>query len=65
MTFASTSPAWSRAPSEAGGLGNKFLAHIRECDAICQVVRVFSDDDVTHVTGQVDPKSNMRSSIPN
>jgi len=45
--------------SEGAGLGNKFLAHIRECDAICQVVRVFSDDDVTHVTGQVDPKSDI------
>jgi ribosome-binding ATPase len=45
--------------SEGAGLGNKFLAHIRECDAICQVVRVFSDDDVTHVTGRVDPKSDI------
>jgi ribosome-binding ATPase len=48
-----------RGASEGAGLGNKFLAHIRECDAICQVVRVFSDDDVTHVTGQVDPKSDI------
>jgi GTP-binding protein YchF len=45
--------------SEGAGLGNKFLANIRECDAICQVVRVFSDDDVAHVTGQVDPKSDI------
>ncbi len=45
--------------SEGAGLGNKFLAHIRECDAICQVVRVFSDDDVTHVSGEVDPKSDI------
>lgn len=45
--------------SEGAGLGNKFLAHIRECDAICQVVRVFSDDDVTHVSGRVDPKSDI------
>jgi len=45
--------------SEGAGLGNKFLAHIRECDAICQVVRVFSDDDVTHVTGKVDPQSDI------
>ncbi|MGD1252845.1 redox-regulated ATPase YchF [Mycobacterium seoulense] len=45
--------------SEGAGLGNKFLAHIRECDAICQVVRVFSDDDVTHVAGQVDPRSDI------
>lgn len=45
--------------SEGAGLGNKFLAHIRECDAICQVVRVFVDDDVTHVTGRVDPQSDI------
>lgn len=45
--------------SEGAGLGNKFLAHIRECDAICQVVRVFIDDDVTHVTGRVDPQSDI------
>lgn len=45
--------------SEGAGLGNKFLAHIRECDAICQVVRVFVDDDVNHVTGRVDPQSDI------
>ncbi|MDI3315334.1 MAG: redox-regulated ATPase YchF [Mycobacterium sp.] len=45
--------------SEGAGLGNKFLAHIRACDAICQVVRVFSDDDVAHVAGRVDPKSDI------
>ncbi len=46
--------------SEGGaGLGNKFLANIRECDAICQVVRVFADDDVVHVDGKVDPKSDI------
>ena len=45
--------------SEGAGLGNKFLANIRECDAICQVVRVFSDEDVVHVDGQVDPKSDI------
>lgn len=45
--------------SEGAGLGNKFLAHIRECDAICQVVRVFVDDEVTHVTGRVDPQSDI------
>ncbi|GFG74957.1 redox-regulated ATPase YchF [Mycobacterium botniense] len=45
--------------SEGAGLGNKFLAHIRECDAICQVVRVFSDDDVAHVSGRVDPESDI------
>ena len=45
--------------SEGAGLGNKFLANIRECDAICQVVRVFADDDVVHVDGQVDPRSDI------
>jgi len=45
--------------SEGAGLGNKFLANIRECDAICQVVRVFADDDVVHVDGRVDPKSDI------
>lgn len=45
--------------SEGAGLGNKFLAHIRECNAICQVVRVFSGDDITHVTGRVDPQSDI------
>lgn len=45
--------------SEGEGLGNKFLANIREADAICQVVRVFSDDDVVHVDGRVDPASDI------
>ncbi|WP_067817015.1 redox-regulated ATPase YchF [Nocardia inohanensis] len=41
------------------GLGNKFLANIREADAICQVVRVFADDDVVHVDGKVDPLADI------
>ena len=45
--------------SENEGLGNKFLANIREADAICQVVRAFSDDDVIHVDGRVDPSSDI------
>lgn len=45
--------------SEGAGLGNKFLANIRECDAICQVVRVFADDDVVHVDGKVDPEADI------
>lgn len=45
--------------SEGAGLGNKFLANVRESDAICQVVRVFADDDVVHVDGRVDPKSDI------
>ncbi|BBX00902.1 redox-regulated ATPase YchF [Mycolicibacterium moriokaense] len=45
--------------SEGAGLGNKFLANIRESDAICQVVRVFADDDVAHVDGRIDPKADI------
>ncbi|CAB4662713.1 MAG: redox-regulated ATPase YchF [Actinobacteria bacterium] len=45
--------------SEGAGLGNKFLANIRETDAICQVIRVFNDGDVVHVEGRVDPASDM------
>ncbi|MBV7301771.1 redox-regulated ATPase YchF [Corynebacterium sp. TAE3-ERU2] len=45
--------------SEGEGLGNKFLANIREADAICQVVRAFSDENVIHVDGAVDPRSDI------
>jgi hypothetical protein len=45
--------------SEGEGLGNQFLAAIRECDAICEVVRVFIDDDVIHVDGRIDPASDV------
>ena len=48
-----------RGASEGQGLGNKFLSHIREADAICQVVRVFDDPDVTHVDGRVDPSEDI------
>jgi len=41
------------------GLGNKFLANIREVDAICHIVRGFTDSNVTHVSGEVNPKSDM------
>lgn len=37
------------------GLGNQFLSHIRECDAICQVVRCFDNSDIVHVSGEIDP----------
>ncbi len=47
--------------SEGAGLGNKFLANIREADAICQVVRVFNDGDVVHVDGKVDPLSDIET----
>ncbi len=45
--------------SEGEGLGNKFLAAIRESDAICQVVRVFSDPDVIHVDGRIAPADDI------
>ncbi|HEX3461494.1 MAG TPA: redox-regulated ATPase YchF [Acidimicrobiales bacterium] len=45
--------------SEGEGLGNKFLAAIRESDAICQVVRVFTDPDVIHVDGRIDPADDI------
>ncbi|MFP3916567.1 redox-regulated ATPase YchF [Lysinibacillus telephonicus] len=41
--------------SKGEGLGNKFLSHIREVDAICQVVRCFEDENITHVSGSVNP----------
>jgi GTP-binding protein YchF len=45
--------------SEGAGLGNQFLSHIRESDAICQVLRAFADPDVVHVEGRVDPAEDM------
>ncbi len=48
-----------RGASEGEGLGNKFLSHIREAAAICQVTRVFTDDDVTHVDGKVSPVDDI------
>ena len=45
--------------SDGEGMGNAFLANIREADAICQVVRAFSDDNVIHVDGRVDPASDI------
>ncbi|HET6672519.1 MAG TPA: redox-regulated ATPase YchF [Agromyces sp.] len=50
-----------RGASEGEGLGNKFLANIREADAIAQVVRGFDDSDVVHVEGTVDPKADMET----
>ncbi len=47
--------------SEGEGLGNKFLANIREADAICQVTRAFVDADVVHVDGKVDPASDIET----
>jgi GTP-binding protein YchF len=48
-----------RGASEGEGLGNKFLSHIRESAAICQVTRVFRDEDVTHVDGEVNPGNDI------
>ena len=48
-----------RGASEGEGLGNQFLAAIRESNAICEVVRVFEDDDVIHVDGRIDPTSDV------
>lgn len=45
--------------SQGEGLGNKFLAHIREVDAIAQVVRCFADENVVHVAGRIDPLSDI------
>jgi len=43
------------------GLGNKFLANIRECDAICEVVRNFKDDNITHVAGKINPEEDKET----
>jgi len=50
-----------RGASQGQGLGNQFLAHIRETDAICQVVRVFTDPDVSHVDGEVSPERDIET----
>src|SRR3954470_20293304 len=47
--------------SEGEGLGNKFLANIREADAICQVTRAFADPDVVHVDGRVSPADDIET----
>ncbi len=50
-----------RGASQGEGLGNKFLANIREADAICVVTRAFVDPDVVHVDGTVDPRSDIET----
>ena len=50
-----------RGASTGEGLGNKFLANIRESDAICQVIRTFEDADVTHVDGDVEPSRDIET----
>ncbi|ANB57057.1 50S ribosome-binding GTPase family protein [Anoxybacillus sp. B7M1] len=47
--------------SKGEGLGNKFLSHIRQVDAICQVVRCFADENITHVAGEVNPLSDIET----
>jgi len=47
--------------SEGEGLGNQFLANIRECDAICEVVRFFTDENIIHVEGRVNPASDVET----
>ena len=47
--------------SKGEGLGNKFLSHIREVDAIVHVVRCFADDNITHVSGNIDPKNDVET----
>jgi GTP-binding protein YchF len=50
-----------RGASEGEGLGNQFLANIRDADAICQVIRAFADDNVVHVDGRVSPKDDIET----
>ena len=50
-----------RGASTGEGLGNKFLANIREADAICQVIRAFSDPNVVHVDGKIDPANDIET----
>ena len=50
-----------RGASEGQGMGNKFLANIRESDGICQVIRAFKDPDVVHVDGKISPKDDIET----
>src|ERR1700756_3912011 len=50
-----------RGASKGEGLGNQFLAHIREVDAIAYVLRCFEDDDIVHVAGRIDPFSDAET----
>ena len=51
--------------SKGEGLGNQFLANIRETDAIVNVVRCFDDDNIVHVAGKVDPIADIETIVPN
>jgi len=50
-----------RGASQGEGLGNQFLSHIRECDAICEVVRGFTDENVVHISGKIDPADDKET----
>jgi ribosome-binding ATPase len=50
-----------RGASKGEGLGNQFLANIRECDAIAHVLRCFEDGDITHVEGRIDPVADAET----
>ena len=50
-----------RGASKGEGLGNQFLSHIRECDAIAMVTRFFEDSDITHVEGKIDPLADIET----
>src|SRR6202044_322087 len=50
-----------RGASKGEGLGNQFLANIRECDAIAHVVRCFEDSDITHVEGKIAPLNDIET----
>src|SRR5712675_2002062 len=52
-----------RGAAQGQGLGNQFLGHIRETDAICQVVRVFADPDVTRVDGSAGPEGDIETIV--
>ena len=52
-----------RGASKGEGLGNQFLANIRDCDAIAFVARCFEDDDITHVEGRVDPLADLDTQV--
>jgi len=50
-----------RGANQGEGLGNQFLSHIRECDAICEVVRDFKDSDIIHVDGKINPEEDKKT----
>ena len=65
ITFVDIAGLLVRGASKGEGLGNQFLATIREVDAIVHVVRCFEDSDVTHVEGKIDPIATSRRSKQN